>query len=144
MALIFLTYVYLGDVLTAEKAFLTLALFNVVRLSMSLFFPTGIQLGSEGLISIKRIQEFILMEERDETNSISVNFDKTQGSLQLTEVTGKWNEKENNNTLENISFKAENGTLTAIVGPVGSGKGSVLHAILGEMPTSSGKRPMLG
>ena len=47
MALIFLTYVLMGEILTAEKAFLTLALYNVARLSMSLFFPTGIQLASE-------------------------------------------------------------------------------------------------
>ena len=142
MALIFLTYVYMGDILTAEKAFLTLALYNVVRLSMSLFFPTGIQLASEGLISIKRIEDFLLMEELDEAsaaNVISVTVDQAEGSLQLSEVTGKWNEKEVNNTLENISFEATSGTLTALVGPVGSGKGSVLHAILGEMPTQSGK-----
>ena len=72
MALIFLTYVLMGDILTAEKAFLTLALYNVARLSMSLFFPTGIQLVSEGLISIKRIQDFLLLEEVSDQSSILI------------------------------------------------------------------------
>ena len=84
MALIFLTYVLMGDILTAEKAFLTLALYNVARLSMSLFFPTGIQLFSEGMISIKRIQNFLLLEEISETttkNTITETFVK--GKLML-------------------------------------------------------------
>ena len=79
MALIFLTYVLMGDILTAEKAFLTLALYNVARLSMSLFFPTGIQLTSEAMISIKRIQDFLLLEEVNETssgNAITETFEK--------------------------------------------------------------------
>ena len=61
------------------------------------------------------------------------------GYVKLGKVCGKWNEKDETNTLEDISFDAQSGKLTAIVGPVGSGKGSVFNAILGEMPTNQGK-----
>ena len=54
------------------------------------------------------------------------------GNIKLNQVIGKWNEKDDTNTLEDISFEAQNGKLTAIVGPVGSGKGSILNAILGK------------
>ena len=51
-----LTYVLTGNVLTAEKVFVTSALINNVRLVMTLFFPFGIAMGAETLISCKRLQ----------------------------------------------------------------------------------------
>ena len=136
MALIFLTYVLMGDILTAENAFLTLALLNIVKLSMTLFFPLGIQTVSEALISIKRIQNFLLLEEKNETSSLNVikkSYVGNTGFLKLKQVTGKWSEQTVGNVLEGITFEAISGKLTAIVGPVGSGKGSILQAILGKI-----------
>ena len=69
MVLVLLTFVLSGEALTAEKAFLTLALFNVVRLSLTLFFPLAIQLVSEALISVRRIQQFLELEELGESQS---------------------------------------------------------------------------
>ena len=59
--------------------------------------------------------------------------------IKLRDVSGKWNAREENDTLKNISLSAVCGQLTAIVGPVGNGKSSILSAILGEMPTYQGK-----
>lgn len=134
MALIFLTYVLMGDILTAENAFLTLALLNVIKLSMTLLFPMAIQMTSEALISIKRIQDFLLLEEVNETSSINIiekSYVGNIGFLKLKQVTGKWSEQSEGNIIEGITFEATSGKLTAIVGPVGSGKGSILQAILG-------------
>ena len=134
MVLIFLTYVFMGEILTAEKAFLTLAFFNVVKLSMVNFFQLAVQMISETLISIKRIQNFLLLEEVNETSSANViekTFEGKTGSLKLKQVTGKCSEQNEGNTLEGITFQAKSGQLVAIVGPVGSGKGSILQAILG-------------
>lgn len=41
-------------------------------------------------------------------------------------------------TLSNITLNVPQGSLVAIVGPVGCGKSSLLHAIMGEMKQSSG------
>ena len=125
----------MGEILTAEKAFLTLALYNVVKLSMCNFFPLAIQMGSETLISIKRIQDFLLLEEVHETSSsnvIETTFIGNNGSLKLKQVTGKWSEQNEGNTIDGVTFEAKSGQLVAIVGPVGSGKGSILQAILGN------------
>ena len=56
MVAILVPYVLSGAHITAEKIFLTLALYNTTRLSMTLFFPFGISMGSEALVSIKRIR----------------------------------------------------------------------------------------
>ena len=62
----------------------------------------------------------------------------------MKNVNGKWNENEDSNSLEDISFEAENGQLIAIVGPVGSSKTSIFNAILGEMPTYQGEIQIKG
>ena len=103
---------------------------------MTNFFPLAIQMMSETSISIKRIQDFLLMEEVKETSNSSVietTFIGKTGHLELKDVSGKWSEQSEGNTLDGITFKAESGHLVAIVGPVGSGKGSILQAILGKI-----------
>ena len=69
MVLVLLTFVLSGEALTAEKAFLILALFKAVSLSMTLFFPLAIQQISEALISVKRIQQFLELEELGECSA---------------------------------------------------------------------------
>ncbi|KAI8850823.1 P-loop containing nucleoside triphosphate hydrolase protein [Chytridium lagenaria] len=50
----------------------------------------------------------------------------------------------NNGKLENVDFEIEKNGLTAIVGPVGAGKSSLLQAILGEMPKKKGEVEIFG
>ncbi|KAJ8531785.1 hypothetical protein ON010_g14177 [Phytophthora cinnamomi] len=47
-------------------------------------------------------------------------------------------------TLSNITFTLKAGTLTVVVGPVGSGKSSLVNAILGEMHQLRGTREVRG
>ncbi|EGZ18266.1 multidrug resistance protein ABC superfamily [Phytophthora sojae] len=47
-------------------------------------------------------------------------------------------------TLSNITFTLKTGTLTVVVGPVGSGKSSLVNAILGEMHQLRGTREVRG
>ena len=61
------------------------------------------------------------------------------GSLKLIQITGKWNNQSERNTLDGITFEAKHGQLTAIVGPVGSGKGSIFQAILGTNGNYQGR-----
>ncbi len=45
-----------GHALTAASAFLTLALYNTVRLTMTLFFPNAVAQSSDAYVSMGRIQ----------------------------------------------------------------------------------------
>ncbi|XP_046564179.1 ATP-binding cassette sub-family C member 9-like [Haliotis rubra] len=59
--------------------------------------------------------------------------------LEISQANFSW-ELENRTalSLKNISLKIPTGKLTMIVGPVGSGKSSLISAMLGEMVTTSG------
>ena len=112
-------------VLTAEKAFLCLSMFNTVRLSMTLFFPFAISQLGETKVSITRIQDFLLLEEREEQGGgriINQREENKPDTVVLENVTGKWKKDENEDTLKNINLNLKTGQLVAIIGPVGSGK----------------------
>ncbi|XP_063867034.1 ATP-binding cassette sub-family C member 4-like isoform X1 [Scylla paramamosain] len=142
-----LTYVLTDNVLTAEKVFVTSSLINNVRLVMTLFFPFAIAMGSETLISCKRLQEFLEMEEREDTSYIdkpNLRPKPKDCCLVMSGVTAKWSNTTEENTLTDVSFSVKAGELLVIVGPVGAGKGSLLNAILGELPAQSGRITVRG
>ena len=62
MVFFLLTLTLNGKILTAEKAFLSLAFFNVCQISLEMI-SGATQMLSEVLISIKRIQHFLELEE---------------------------------------------------------------------------------
>ncbi|CAG2104616.1 unnamed protein product [Medioppia subpectinata] len=59
----FLTYILMGGMLSAETAFATIGYFNALRWSIGLNAPLGIAALNEIIIVIKRIQNFLLLEE---------------------------------------------------------------------------------
>ncbi len=56
----FVTFVLTGHTLNAEAVFVTMALFNTLRITMTWLFPQSISLGAEVMISCKRIQVNII------------------------------------------------------------------------------------
>ena len=54
-------------------------------------------------------------------------------------VSASWDRHEDRKALRDISFSVTRGQMLAITGPVGSGKSSLLMAILGELPTLNGR-----
>ncbi|KAM7361614.1 putative multidrug resistance-associated protein lethal(2)03659 [Cochliomyia hominivorax] len=58
-------FVILNHFLTPEKAFVITAYYNILRTTMTVFFPQGISQLAEALVSIKRIQNFMLYEDTD-------------------------------------------------------------------------------
>ncbi|XP_050059315.1 probable multidrug resistance-associated protein lethal(2)03659 isoform X2 [Aphis gossypii] len=157
-------YVILGNYITASKVFIITSYYNILRVSMAVTFPVGMGLIAELLVSIKRIEDFLLREEKDEQsilqmktkngyeksrynadstvpNNIS-NQDETEQSsdfsIVISNVTAKWTDTQTDNTIENINLTVKPGHLTAIIGPVGAGKSSLIHAILRELSLSEG------
>lgn len=108
--------------------------FNIISQTMSTMFVRGISEIAELLVSIKRIQTFLLNEEFHDTSLSTTNSKSTNNNidLEMFKVTAKWLMSKNEDTLENISFCVEKGTLLGVIGPVGSSKSSLLQTILGK------------
>ncbi|XP_029980719.1 multidrug resistance-associated protein 4-like isoform X2 [Sphaeramia orbicularis] len=139
--IIFITvcvYVLTGNRLSASKVFMAVSLYGAVRLTITLFFPFAIEKVSESLISIRRIQKFLLLDE------VSPNFlglpvvEKSDCMVKIQDLTCYWDKMLEAPTLHNISFTVKSEQLLAVIGPVGAGKSSLLSAILGELSPDSG------
>ncbi|KAI0215965.1 Multidrug resistance-associated protein 1 [Lamellibrachia satsuma] len=122
------------NVLDANKVFVSLTLFNIMKIPMSLLPPT-LSYSVQAAVSIGRINKFLRSEELDED---SVSHDQmTEEVLKVDEGVFSWNRSEKP-TLININLKVPEGSLVAVVGQVGSGKSSLISALLGEMELVEG------
>ena len=192
-----------NNVLDAQKAFTSLALFNILRFPMSML-PMMITSAVQASVSIKRINKFMRSEElnpeavgkSEDTkagNAITVkgaSFDWGEKPTEKTDEIEK--DKKNKKTpakngavngtngkvksdaeghndeegeeetslingtstvtkqkaepfsLKNIDLSIGTGSLVAVVGTVGSGKSSLLSALLGEMEKGEGSVEVCG
>ncbi|XP_071648714.1 ATP-binding cassette sub-family C member 4 [Temnothorax longispinosus] len=74
-----------------------------------------------------------------EKKESSVIYDTNNWAINMINVTAKWEEKQSENTLENLNLEIEKGKLYAVIGMVGNGKSSFLSAILGEISLTEGQ-----
>uniref|UniRef100_A0A8C7TZT0 Multidrug resistance-associated protein 4 n=1 Tax=Oncorhynchus mykiss TaxID=8022 RepID=A0A8C7TZT0_ONCMY len=59
----FTVYVLLGNTISASRVFVAVSLYSAVRLTVTLFFPSAIEKLSETRISVRRIKNFLLLDE---------------------------------------------------------------------------------
>lgn len=145
--LCFITFALLGNTLTSECVFVSMSLFNSLRLAMTLYFPFGVGQGAETLISVKRLQKFLLLEEQEQTGAL--NGSKLRPKIhncrvEIQNATASWTKESSEPTLQNITVTVKPGELLVVVGPVGCGKTSLLMAVLGELRLSAGSAKALG
>ncbi|KAG7197437.1 hypothetical protein KM043_013293 [Ampulex compressa] len=135
----FATYVLIGEenVLDSTTAFVSLSLFNILRFPLSML-PMMIGNIVQAYVSVKRINKFMNTEELDPNN---VQHDLSElHALLIENGNFTWDmENADRPVLRNINFQIEPGQLIAIVGTVGSGKSSLVSALLGEMDKISGR-----
>ncbi|KAJ8965822.1 hypothetical protein NQ314_003889 [Rhamnusium bicolor] len=142
-----LTYTLAGNIPHAYYVFVVTSFYNVLRQSMVFHIPQAIALLGETCISIKRIEHFLTHEEilsenvengKDSKNEFGIrNYSKTTGIF-IQNVFAKWDSSSTENTLSNINFTVGKKELVAVIGTLGSGKSSILHVILKELPISEG------
>uniref|UniRef100_A0A8C7U9G4 Multidrug resistance-associated protein 4 n=1 Tax=Oncorhynchus mykiss TaxID=8022 RepID=A0A8C7U9G4_ONCMY len=120
----FTVYVLMGNRISASRVFVAVSLYGAVRLTVTLFFPNAVEKVSEALISIRRIKNFLMLEE--------------VGCCSPTHVP-LWSQQAlDSPTLQNLSFTLRSEQLLAVIGPVGAGKSSLLSTILGELTPDKG------
>ncbi|XP_008047221.1 multidrug resistance-associated protein 1-like, partial [Carlito syrichta] len=123
-----------GIILTATKVFTSMSLFNILRIPL-FDLPTVISAVVQTRISLGRVEDFLNTEELLPQN-IETNYTGDH-VIEFTNASFSW-DKTGIPILKDLNIKIPEGALVAVVGPVGSGKSSVLSAILGEMEKLSG------
>uniref|UniRef100_A0A8D0H493 Multidrug resistance-associated protein 4 n=1 Tax=Sphenodon punctatus TaxID=8508 RepID=A0A8D0H493_SPHPU len=132
----FMAYVLLGNVISASRVFVAVSLYGAVRLTVTLFFPAAVERASEAMVSIRRIKNFLIL---DEISQLSPELQNTsENILHVQELTCYWDKTLEIPTLQSLSFTVRPGELLTVIGPVGAGKSSLLSAILGELPQHKG------
>jgi ATP-binding cassette subfamily C (CFTR/MRP) protein 1 len=81
------------------------------------------------------LAKFLNAEEIDD-NAVQEERTESGEPVQIENASFGW--EPDNTCLKNINMKVKQGSLVAVVGVVGSGKSSLLSAILGEMIKVSG------
>ncbi|CAJ1086990.1 multidrug resistance-associated protein 4 [Xyrichtys novacula] len=134
----FTLYVLLGNPISASRVFVTVSLYTAVRLTVTLFFPSAIEKLFECRVSIRRIQEFLLLEEIAKGRAALPQNEKKDASVEIQDLTCYWDKTLDAPSLQNITFSLNSNQLLAVIGPVGAGKSSLLSSILGELPDEKG------
>ncbi|XP_017337542.1 multidrug resistance-associated protein 4 isoform X1 [Ictalurus punctatus] len=134
----FTVYVLVGNTITASRVFMAVSLYTAVRLTVTLFFPAAIEKVSEASISIRRIKKFLLLDELVKHNVTIPQDENKEVSVVVQDLICYWEKSLDVPTLQNISFSLKMGQLLTVIGPVGSGKSSLLSTILGELPQDKG------
>jgi len=129
--------------MTPSLVFTTMGLFQILRTTLAVFFPTAIERLMECRISTKRIEDFLMLDENEEdeleTSSTKDTF------IHLNQVSCKWVDEETAQfVLKDISLKINSKQLLGVVGPTGAGKSSLLLSILRELPIKSGDLQLNG
>lgn len=152
----FATYVLIDpvkNVLTPEIAFVSLTLFNQLRQPMS----TVADLISQTVqvsVSNNRLKHFLVSEELadyveklpiEDGSSSPPTFTYYQNNAIVAEnASFSWDRTDSQPVLHSLSFTIPRQKLVLIVGTVGSGKSSILMALLGEMMKLYGRIGVYG
>ncbi|XP_070415544.1 ATP-binding cassette sub-family C member 2 isoform X1 [Equus przewalskii] len=123
-----------NNILTAEKAFTSITLFNILRFPMSML-PMLISSMLQASVSVDRLEKYLGGDDLD-TSAIrrDSNFDK---AVQFSEASFTW-DRDMEATIRDVNLDIMPGQLVAVVGTVGSGKSSLMSAMLGEMENVHG------
>uniref|UniRef100_A0A8C7UG21 Multidrug resistance-associated protein 4 n=1 Tax=Oncorhynchus mykiss TaxID=8022 RepID=A0A8C7UG21_ONCMY len=135
----FTVYVLMGNRISASRVFVAVSLYGAVRLTVTLFFPNAVEKVSEALISIRRIKNFLMLEEVGSAQDLGLPVaEKKDCMVEIKDLICFWNKALDSPTLQNLSFTLRSEQLLAVIGPVGAGKSSLLSTILGELTPDKG------
>ncbi|KAJ2556689.1 hypothetical protein EV175_001836 [Coemansia sp. RSA 1933] len=135
--------------LTPQLVFVALTLFNMLRFPLSIG-PMVIPALLESIVSIGRIHDFLTAGEIDFEAVERKPYDRDAPDASAADVlvsvrdaSFKWLSSEKP-TLQGVSLECRRDQLVALIGRVGSGKSSLVSAVLGDMVKSAGSVEVRG
>lgn len=141
-----IVFVLIGHGLQSDIVFSMAQMINSIQMYMCIYFPNALAYSAEARISVKRLEDFLTMEENGERailNGDTISTDKP-GTINVEKASGSWSLYPVVDTLTDINLAIAPGMLCCVVGTVGSGKSSLLHMFLRELPLNCGKVEISG
>ncbi|XP_067128893.1 ATP-binding cassette sub-family C member 4-like [Centruroides vittatus] len=144
-SLTYLAFFLNGGYLNAQIVFVTITVSTYIFCSTITLFSHAMNSVAEVLVSLKRLQEFLLLQEKDDKTLkvVEVTAKLTEYGIWMKNVIATW-KKESQPILNDITINVQPGELLTVIGPVGSGKTSFLMSVMGEIPVTSGKVKVKG
>lgn len=137
----FMVYILIDEnnVLSIEKIFVCLVLFGIIQFPI-VMLPVVVNWTIRASVSMGRIQSYLSSTKLD---NIEGQHD-SKVWMKTENASFTWGDKDSEPNLHNMNIEVKEGELIAIVGTVGSGKSSLIHALLGSMRKTSGKHSVSG
>lgn len=123
--------------LNASTIFTVLATLRVMSEPVKMI-PEALSIMIQVKVAFERLNTFLLDDELKKDEIIgkpSIHLDKM---IEIRNGNFRWDPESVILTLKDINLDIERGQKVAICGPVGAGKSSLLHAVLGEIPKLTG------
>ncbi|GAA0154293.1 ATP-binding cassette [Lithospermum erythrorhizon] len=135
--------VFLGCILLESAPLDASTIFTVLAALRSMsepvrMIPEALSAVIQVKVSLDRIDTFL---HEDELEQYQIQGELPMESTHFVEIKGgcfSWYPESHPSTLQNVNLVVRMGQKIAVCGPVGSGKSSILCAILGEIPKTSG------
>lgn len=93
----------------------------------------------EVLISVERLDDVFSAQPEESPQKPLLVLPRLRGDVRFDNVTFRYDQEQERNTLENISFEARSGQTVAIVGRSGSGKSTLVSMLQGLYHPNSGR-----
>ncbi|XP_041940994.1 multidrug resistance-associated protein 1-like [Alosa sapidissima] len=130
------------NVLDAQKVFVSMALINILKTPLSQL-PFAMSTTMQAVVSLKRLGKFLCQDELKPGSVEKAPFSPDGDGVTIENGTFSWS-KEGPPCLRRINVRVPCGSLVAVVGHVGSGKSSLLSAMLGETERRKGQVTVKG
>ncbi|KAK5645843.1 hypothetical protein RI129_004307 [Pyrocoelia pectoralis] len=135
---IFLTItssVLLNSSFDSKAIFVIITLFSSTGVCWITFFLNTVAVFSETRVALQRFLNFLLSEEIDFGGKAK---HEIVCAISIKNGHAKWNNDLNQEALTNVNLVIREGSLTALIGPVGCGKTTLCNVIQGELQLSDG------